>query len=144
MLGDGFRYYVCHFRISKSWRKLELCTPYLLQKYFKRYKKSPNPFKNIMFCKSDALGFWRFENCAYQQFWEFRKLDFWSFEILKIWNFEILEIWNLGILKLWNCGIRTFANLEKTGPKHMIIRLIILEILNMESISSWKHEMIFW
>ena len=46
-------------------QKMDLCTPYLSQKYFKKYKKFPNPFQQISVFISQQFG-----NSESSTYWE--------------------------------------------------------------------------
>ena len=74
--------------------------------------------------------------------WESLNFKIFEFEFLKHWNFtlgilEMLKSWNveLTFLKIWG---------KRAPETYEDLSNCFLKILNMESISSWEHEMIFW
>ena len=74
MIPDGFQYLLEHvWNFQKCDQRWPHRTPYLLKKYFKRYKKSMETFyKNIMIVN---LGIWTCEMFWKPAYWYFWKRD---------------------------------------------------------------------
>ena len=132
MLGDVSQYYLWQFLdISGFWPNVGPWTPYLLQKYFKKYKNhttqtdySYDSTDLSVFCFWNCVyqAFWKFWNAYYiflkslnfliMSFWEiwiFWTLYFWHFEALKFQNFENLIFWKFETLELYILKLPLFA-----------------------------------
>ena len=106
-------------KMSKVRENMGPWTPYLLQKYFKKYKKIQIILKTLFFCKSDDLTSWtvlermRIGIFESWEFWELGEFDFWILRTLNFGKFAVLKFpnfdcWNLKfhVLKIWK-GDRT-------------------------------------
>ena len=110
-LGDGFQYYVRHFRIFKCWPKVGQWAPLFIAEILYKYREIQNLLKNnILF---DQMRIWKFANIGkhvYQHFLSFRSLFcIRNCEHLKFWKvwygaleFCKINFWVFGIVKFGN------------------------------------------
>ena len=132
MLGDGFQYYLCHFKnFQKCSPNLDPWTPYLLQKYCNKYKNIPNHLKQILFFKSeDLIGsqisflgkymHQEFGKCGIPNLGIFKFCSFWCL-LLGLRNIKLSKMWTFGRLCSKRCTSKSwnFENLKTLKLSHI-------------------------
>ena len=146
MLRNGFRYYFLLINSilesSGFWQIIGLWLHYVMQKYFNAYKKIPHIFETYYNRKFENLAIWEYFETWSARIWNFLFPKFLHFVISDLW---CLRFFGISKLKFPNFEFRNSRirnTWKRRGPNKYEDPLIYcMEILNMGSISSWKHEM---
>ena len=127
-LGDGFQYYLLHFRLFLFFVQMVDLGPFIYcRNTFQKIQWTiwthfnELEFANIRISNLEHVGTGVYQTVLNPGIWKWFRLDFCLF--LVCWEFEeprklSLNCWNVEMLKLWNVETSKNWNFEVLEPKH--------------------------